>query len=233
MVIICPECETKYNINYALLPKEGKRVKCAKCKHTWLQKPLSADDVIKKLDNIDKKTKKSRELEVNEAVEPPEALPTKERKIANKSLPLFVYPVFGVAASLAALFFFLSAPHSIPGLGKFHDVIGMTNYRGLGFIDFSVKKEMHGKRIQFDMKGDIVNSSDRIRYIPKIRIIALSKGGHIMGEIYYKPPKVILMPKESVEVSPQITGVSGNAEKLIIDMGNKWELAFRSKSEEE
>src|SRR5262245_165109 len=37
--IICPACGTRYEIK-AVLPPEGRKVRCSKCAHVWQAKPL-------------------------------------------------------------------------------------------------------------------------------------------------------------------------------------------------
>lgn len=39
MIIICPECSTRYNLGPAAIPPEGRRVRCVKCSFVWLQEP--------------------------------------------------------------------------------------------------------------------------------------------------------------------------------------------------
>jgi predicted Zn finger-like uncharacterized protein len=40
MIIVCPECSTKFNINSDRIPEAGAKVRCARCKHVFLaEKP--------------------------------------------------------------------------------------------------------------------------------------------------------------------------------------------------
>ena len=38
MIIKCPQCSTGFAIKEELLPQEGRKVKCSKCSHVWLQR---------------------------------------------------------------------------------------------------------------------------------------------------------------------------------------------------
>jgi predicted Zn finger-like uncharacterized protein len=38
MIIICPNCKKKFNINTALVPDKGRDLQCGSCKHVWLYK---------------------------------------------------------------------------------------------------------------------------------------------------------------------------------------------------
>jgi predicted Zn finger-like uncharacterized protein len=48
MIVTCPACATRYSMDPASLGQEGRRVRCAKCKHTWHQAP--PDDMPRRVD---------------------------------------------------------------------------------------------------------------------------------------------------------------------------------------
>lgn len=44
MVIICPECSTKFRVNPERIPEQGTKVRCARCKHVFLaEKPAPVE----------------------------------------------------------------------------------------------------------------------------------------------------------------------------------------------
>jgi predicted Zn finger-like uncharacterized protein len=45
MVIVCPECSTKFRVNPERIPDAGAKVRCARCKHVFLaQKPAATEE---------------------------------------------------------------------------------------------------------------------------------------------------------------------------------------------
>jgi len=45
MVIVCPECSTKFRVNPERIPASGAKVRCARCKHVFLaEKPAPAEE---------------------------------------------------------------------------------------------------------------------------------------------------------------------------------------------
>ena len=86
MIIECPACSKKFNIDEKLIPKEGRLLKCGNCEHTWFFKK----EENKELDTQNKKTSEIEEnkTEINiEKVEEP-VIKTKKirKKISKKSL---------------------------------------------------------------------------------------------------------------------------------------------------
>ena len=58
MIIECPACSKKFNINEKLIPDEGRLLKCGNCEHTWFYKK---DEKIK----LEAETKKISQIEEN------------------------------------------------------------------------------------------------------------------------------------------------------------------------
>src|SRR3990167_8862510 len=44
MILTCPECGTKYVVKDGAIPPEGRKVRCASCKHSWHQDPEPSDE---------------------------------------------------------------------------------------------------------------------------------------------------------------------------------------------
>ena len=86
MIIECPACSKKFNINEKLIPDEGRLLKCGNCDHTWF---------FKKKENIKLEAETTKLNEINENkmninIEPVEE-PIKQtkkirKKISKKSL---------------------------------------------------------------------------------------------------------------------------------------------------
>jgi len=62
MIISCPACATRYNIDPAVLGDDGRRVRCANCGHNWIQAAPAVD-----IDDVDMPDSLSEPLEVEDA----------------------------------------------------------------------------------------------------------------------------------------------------------------------
>ncbi len=81
MIIECPACSKKFNIDEKLIPDEGRLLKCGNCDHTWF---------YKKEENLKLKTEaiKKNEIEENKSeinIEPVD-VPIKETKKIRKKI---------------------------------------------------------------------------------------------------------------------------------------------------
>ncbi len=39
MILTCPSCQTRYNVNPDAMSPSGRVVRCAKCGHQWIEQP--------------------------------------------------------------------------------------------------------------------------------------------------------------------------------------------------
>ena len=46
MIIVCPECSTKFNVNSERIPAGGAKVRCARCKHVFLAEDSTSDEPL-------------------------------------------------------------------------------------------------------------------------------------------------------------------------------------------
>ena len=81
MIIVCPACSKKFNIDEKLIPDEGRLLKCGNCDHTWF---------YKKEENLKLETETIKINEINENkseinIEPVD-VPIKETKKIRKKI---------------------------------------------------------------------------------------------------------------------------------------------------
>ena len=81
MIIECPACSKKFNIDEKLIPDEGRLLKCGNCDHTWFYK--KEEKLILKTETI-----KINEIEENKSeinIEPVD-IPKKQTKKIRKKI---------------------------------------------------------------------------------------------------------------------------------------------------
>ncbi len=80
MIIECPACSKKFNIDEKLIPDEGRLLKCGNCDHTWFYKK---EENLK----LETESKKKNEIEENKSeinIEPVDNPIKQTKKIRKK-----------------------------------------------------------------------------------------------------------------------------------------------------
>ena len=78
MIIICPSCKKKFNLDINLIPSEGRDLQCGSCEHIWFyekQEPISEplqineDIVIEEKKDSDKLNDENKDKIIKQTVE--------------------------------------------------------------------------------------------------------------------------------------------------------------------
>ena len=93
MIISCPECNKRFNINQNLIPEDGRLLQCSNCMHKWhfiikkkeeiIEEPIKSEQVIIENKNREKKINPSQEF-IPVKDETIEKEIKKEQKVINK-----------------------------------------------------------------------------------------------------------------------------------------------------
>ena len=87
MIIECPACSKKFNIDEKLIPDEGRLLKCGNCDHTWFYKK---EENLK----IETETTKKNEIEENKSeinTEPIDEPIKQTKKTRKKNFKAILY----------------------------------------------------------------------------------------------------------------------------------------------
>ena len=85
MIIECPSCKKKFDVNANLIPKEGRLLECSSCNHQWFYKDIvenTTEEIHVLKDN--KSTISSEEEKVNEIKIGSKNKEKNTKKISNK-----------------------------------------------------------------------------------------------------------------------------------------------------
>jgi len=224
MIITCGECKTQFAVPSAAIGTDGRKVKCSQCSHTWHQLPL---DKLSDTTNVEEPPEEKKPIPKGGS------LPTvKEPQKAGMGLKVAFATMLLFAVFTAVLF----NQDTFPGLHNFYTAMGMQKTDGLQFKKFKVtrvdERLTGGNSITFIVEASIINESNETREVPDIIATPLTKEGREYGKVHIiKPLQKTLEPFETMRVSYDITGVRGRADRIMLDIGNKWERFFRSSKE--
>ena len=86
MIIECPACYKKFNIDEKLIPDEGRLLKCGNCKHTWFFKKEENIKIESKTTKIIETEENKSEINIEPVKEPIKQTKKIRKKISKKSL---------------------------------------------------------------------------------------------------------------------------------------------------
>ncbi len=182
MIIVCPECATRYTVKPESFEPDGRKVRCTQCSHTWSQRPLGETEVIDvsiaPLDQVKTAAAvtKPRDIESEAARLLRASRQTAERlrdQAALRRGTLVGWAYLSVAASIvltAAVVFRHPIVRTAPTLATLYETVGLeVNVRGMVFRKVVYERQYENGLPVLAIKGEIVNISGEPKIVPKIR----------------------------------------------------------------
>tara|TARA_Y100000590_G_scaffold309344_1_gene349353 strand:- start:3837 stop:4331 length:495 start_codon:yes stop_codon:yes gene_type:complete len=87
MIVVCPNCNKKFNIDEKLIPENGRLLKCSNCNHTWHYTLPDKDqiEIIEKDNNkeITINKEKNNEADQNISISESKSASSKKNKLFN------------------------------------------------------------------------------------------------------------------------------------------------------
>mgnify|MGYP001302191385 FL=1 len=105
MIIVCPKCKKKFDIEDSLIPEKGRLLQCSSCDNKWFFKKTI--EVKKKIERISTKTKTNKiPKETEDIIIEAEENNTKVENLKKNNLPILNLLLITLI-SFAALIIFL------------------------------------------------------------------------------------------------------------------------------
>lgn len=183
MLVVCPSCETRYNLEGASFGPEGRRVRCTACGHSWLAKaPEEGDTAISESTGLSRaQVERLRQAAIANASAPegPHAASRAREQIRRRqerrlaagvawAISIVVFSGIFVTAlvfrnELAALW---------PRSASVFRLVGVeVNRYGLALEGVTAKRSFDGTTPVLTVRGALVNDTRRIREAPGIEVV--------------------------------------------------------------
>jgi len=164
MIVTCPSCAKRYMLDDALLPKEGRQVRCITCLHIWHQNR----EISSYQTNLPF-------IGFNEDV----VLSIKSSRSGSSRKFWFLFlGLFFISVSFLILGRNAIVP-IIPSIERYYDLLGLpVNIVGSGLMISNATSHIHqeGPLEMIVFSGDLVNTSSRVRPIPPLKIMVVGEG---------------------------------------------------------
>ncbi len=220
MIVTCSACKTRFVVSPSAIGDEGRRVRCARCSHTWFQTP--SDDMLEP-DVLDPGSMES----------PPEPPP-----VSEVTLPAihrqYVTPgwlktvsIMMLLLSLVGGFIVFESTLRPMGLGSVYEMTGMVQTDGLALEEVDIQALPARRKMRYFVSGTIINHAQDVRTIPVLRISLTDSDLGMLHSKDLVSDGRRLEPGESVPFKTRLEGNPAQVEYVLLDLGNAVELSQR------
>jgi predicted Zn finger-like uncharacterized protein len=233
MKISCPECDTKFAVNADAIGESGRKVKCVNCGKVWFQEPFEEDIVKNDVDNFESNNDITSQSEIDDDEDLAAYLPKDEDEDEEdfqfiKPVPWFYVASASILLILCLVTGMIAYRENFPALKDIYKKIGIIDNKTVVFSDVVISQRREGNKLVVTIDGVLVNKSSKKQKVPPIRINTYTKGNHLIDSVFDDGGEVsYLKPNERFPFSINRREVSGNANRMTVDMGDSWELYFR------
>lgn len=209
MIVTCPNCLKRYMLDDNLIPQEGRQVRCIACHNVWRQ----ALDIEPPISGSTLKGIPDAAFEIGIS---------SEKKSGWLSWVIFFAIVI---TSISALILGRDLVAKLwPQSERFYALIGLhINLPGAGLSIANASSLIHqdGPIDMIKIAGDVINTSDRIRPIPPLKIKLMGEASHprcldkqiegcVLDYWEYRLSESFLLPGEQIhfetEPRPKVEG---------------------------
>jgi predicted Zn finger-like uncharacterized protein len=207
MILTCPQCATRYQTDAALFAPPGRKVKCAKCAHVWLQAaPPPEPDLA------------AEELQPPQRPAAVSGTPWSTRLgLAAGWLGLaLIVLVIGWAAEtyrqqIASLW---------PQSSSLYSALGLkVNARGIDIVDPSDHVEKEDGQFVLVVTGKLVNITQRELTVPPLSVVLTDDDMRSLYQWSFSPGAATLKPGESVPFRTRLSSPPAGVKHLQIRFG--------------
>lgn len=226
MIIVCPECSTRYVVSDAAIGEEGRTVRCANCAHQWFQEPPKskkphtyADEMpdldFDGMDGLQQEAEPDLVTEVEEefdaipeAVKPLPEPATKEAPV-QKEMPGWTGMATGyatAAAVFAAMFTTLAfiketVISAWPASAIVYETFGaevIYSGEGLIFDRVKAKTEEQGEKNVLKLSGNVINTKGEAMKIPPILASLQTEDGQTAASWIIDPGRKMIEAETTI-----------------------------------
>lgn len=206
MIVTCSSCRTRYHVDPAALGRVGRTVRCARCGHSWMERPPA--DMPKQVD----------------LGPPPEQLQSlpggsdqpglAERRRARLSLigtGVVVLVVLAVGAAVVARDRITAV---WPLAARLYQVAGLKVVpcsEGLKLPNVQPAREKSDGEIVIVVRGEVLNESGEACLVPPLRAELRSADEQVLRSLTIAPAKQRLAPGESTPFTNRFTNPPSGA----------------------
>lgn len=215
MILTCPQCAARFSLEAELLAPNGRKVRCAACKHTWHQLPDPAelpgglpsdddDDIAEGLARLEQQAE-TQDKPRFEAEDIPKALRPdlagdvpEVQTLSGGRRRLMLSAIGGILAVLLPTAILLACLQSSvvriwPASYALYEAVGLAKpVAGEGLIFEKMKADVRKNdkgALVLHIEGQVINLRNEAQPVPMIEAILKGEGGEIYPGWLIAPPQ--------------------------------------------
>ena len=216
MILVCPSCDTRYYTEASSLGKEGRRVRCASCGHSWFAKPdEDGEKAVSESTGLTRaQVERLRQTAAANAmarsgphaeIRAREAARRRRNRIMAGALAWTMGGLMFTGAAAAAVMLRNQIADAWPRSAAVYKLVGLkVNRFGLDFEGVDAKRSFEGTTPVLTVTGWAVNATEEARIAPRIRVSLRDEDGAEVQSWTDRLPVEEIKPGDRVDFSTQI-----------------------------
>ena len=233
MILTCPQCETRYQVDGGKFPPEGRSVRCAKCGHVWHQlglgpepdaaDPIALQEAEHRAPNVTQPAVEVPEPRVA-AFSPPPAMPAHAaqeqedvvEQVVTARTPLRRRMLVGAGWLVLGLLVLVIgwAAYAyrdiivtwVPQASSIYSAVGLNaTAQGLDITDVAYQNQIGQSQDVLVVSGNIINRSEHELNVPGMRVALFDVDKHELFHWTFVPGVSTLQPGESARFQTRLS----------------------------
>ncbi len=216
MIISCPQCDARYEVDAQVLSPEGRRVRCAKCGHLWTERPPAGPAELEELDYVEEDPGFDDFRATRRAI----GDQTRSKKRGNA--------IAAWAALAAAIIVIIGggivARNQIVSIwgpaARIYEIVGLDlDIRdfGLDVLVTSLRQRRNeANELVIDVTGEIVNTSADVQIVPQLEGALLNVRQQAIHSWRFNAAAGQLNPGEATEFKTSVVNPPDGAREVFV-----------------
>lgn len=222
MIVTCPNCATRYQIEPDALVPNGRYLRCVKCSHQWLERPSAAGGAeAPEEDNFDDLLSPPRRTR-----RPPARRPgARGRTPPKRSRLAKIVPWAALAAVLVVILggiVLLQKPivSIFPPAAPLYAMLGLGEPAPVQRFEVRnviTEQRRDGDNVVIEVKGEVHNLTNEVQSLPQLIAVLRDVNEREIQFWKFNGPVPELQPGQTTEFTTSITNPPANARSLIVN----------------